>query len=242
MSNNIKFVQCSSYDDLSKKTAINFIEIIKNKHNAILGLATGSSPIGTYKEMIKSYEEKAISFKECISFNLDEYIGLKKEYKNQSYQYFMNENLFSKIDINKKNTHFPVDAFNESVGNDFESYDNKIDSYGGMDILILGIGNNGHIGFNEPGSKIDSKTRMIDLTESTIKANSRFFDNEKDVPRKSVTMGLSTILKARKIVLVVVGDSKKDALNALRSSKSFDSNWPCTALVNHNDVIVYYIN
>lgn len=241
MNNNINFIKCSSYEELSKKTANDFITVIKNKPNAILGLATGSSPIGAYKELIKAYENKEISFKDCVSFNLDEYIGLKKEYEDQSYKYFMNDNLFSKIDINKNNTFFPIDAFSTNMNQDFESYDLKIDSYKGLDILILGIGNNGHIGFNEPGSPIDSKTRMIDLTESTIKANSRFFKSENDVPRKSVTMGLSTILKAKKIILVVVGDSKKEALNALMNSKSFDSNWPCTALVNHNNVVVYYI-
>lgn len=241
MNNNINFVKCSSYEELSKKTANDFITVIKNKPNAVLGLATGSSPIGVYKELIKSYEKKEISFKDCVSFNLDEYIGLKKEYEDQSYKYFMNYNLFSKIDINKNNTFFPIDAFSTNMNQNFESYDSKIDSYNGLDILILGIGNNGHIGFNEPGSSIDSKTRIIDLTESTIKANSRFFKSENDVPRKSVTMGLSTILKAKKIILVVVGDSKKEALNALMNSKSFDSNWPCTALVNHNNVVVYYI-
>ncbi|BAC43967.1 glucosamine-6-phosphate deaminase [Malacoplasma penetrans] len=241
MNNNINFIKCSSYEELSKKTANDFITVIKNKPNSVLGLATGSSPMGVYKELIKAYENKEISFRDCVSFNLDEYIGLKKEYEDQTYKYFMNDNLFSKIDINKDNTFFPIDAFSTNMNQDFESYDSKIDSYNGLDILILGIGNNGHIGFNEPGSLIDSKTRMIDLTESTIKANSRFFKSENDVPRKSVTMGLSTILKAKKIVLVVVGDSKKEALNALMNSKSFDSNWPCTALVNHDNVVVYYI-
>lgn len=192
--------------------------------------------------MINAYQNKEISFKQCVSFNLDEYIGLKKEYENQSYKYFMNENLFSKIDINKNNTFFPIDAFSTDLNQYFELYDQKINSHNRMDILILGIGNNGDIGFNEPGSKLDSKTRIIDLTESTIKANSRFFKSENDVPKKAITMGLSTILSAKKIVLVVVGESKKEALDALKNAKSFDDNWPCTALVNHSNVIVYYID
>ncbi|MDE5841763.1 MAG: glucosamine-6-phosphate deaminase [Malacoplasma sp.] len=237
----IKFVSCDSYEELSKLVGQEFINVVLNKPNAVLGLATGSSPIGTYNFLANEFKNKKISFKDCLSFNLDEYIGLTKKYANQSYSYFMNQNLFSKIDINKNNTFFPVDAFNNENSNDFEKYDEKIDEVGGMDILLLGIGNNGHIGFNEPGSTIDSKTRLVNLTDSTIEANSRFFERKADVPTQAVSMGLATILKAKKIILIVVGKSKKEAFEKLKNSQKFDSSWPCTSLVNHSNTIVYYI-
>lgn len=239
--NKIKFFECDDYEQLSGLVANKFIDKINSIKKPVLGLATGSSPIGVYQHLIKAYQNKKVSFANCTSFNLDEYIGLKKEYLDQSYQYFMNQNLFSHVDIDIKNTFFPVDQDNQDLTYDFENYDKKIDSYNGLDILILGIGNNGHIGFNEPGSSIDSKTRLINLTESTVEANSRFFKSKDDVPKKSVTMGLATILKAKEIVLVVVGKSKKEALLKLKSAKVFDSNWPCTALVEHNNTSVYFI-
>ncbi|MDE6893837.1 MAG: glucosamine-6-phosphate deaminase [Malacoplasma sp.] len=238
---NIKFVSCDSYEELSKLVGQEFINTVLNKPNAILGLATGSSPIGTYNFLASEFAKKKVSFKDCLSFNLDEYVGLTKKYENQSYSYFMNENLFSKIDINKNNTFFPVDAFNNTTMGNFEKYDEKIDNVGGMDILLLGIGNNGHIGFNEPGSTIDSKTRLVDLTDSTIEANSRFFEKKTDVPTQAVSMGLATILKAKKIILIVVGKSKKEAFEKLKNSQKFDFNWPCTALINHSNTTVYYI-
>ena len=241
MTNKIIFKKTSSYQELSKLVAQEFIKIIKAKPSAILGLATGSSPIGVYQELIKAYKNKEISFKDCSSFNLDEYLGLKREYEDQSYRFFMNSNLFNHVDINKSNTFFPIDPFSSKLSDNYEAYDKKIDDKNGIDILILGIGNNGHIGFNEPNSELNSKTRVVDLTQSTIKANSRFFKSEEDVPKQAVTMGLSTILKAKKIVLVVVGESKKEALESLKTSSSFNPKWPCTALVNHHDVTVYYI-
>ncbi|MDE5767646.1 MAG: glucosamine-6-phosphate deaminase [Malacoplasma sp.] len=238
---NIKFVSCNSYEELSKLVGQEFINTVLNKPNAVLGLATGSSPIGTYNFLASEFANKKVSFKDCLSFNLDEYVGLTKKYENQSYWYFMNQNLFSKIDINKNNTFFPVGAFNNTAMNNFEKYDEKIAKAGGMDILLLGIGNNGHIGFNEPGSAIDSKTRLVDLTDSTIEANSRFFEKKTDVPTQAVSMGLATILKAKKIILIVVGKSKKEAFEKLKNSQQFDSNWPCTALVKHSNTTVYYI-
>ena len=239
--NNIKFISCDSYDELSKLVANEFIETVLKKPNAVLGLATGSSPIGTYNYLVKAYLDKKVSFKDCSSFNLDEYVGLTKKYEDQSYSYFMNQNLFSKIDINKNNTFFPIDAFNDDQLTDYNNYDQKIKQFGGIDILLLGIGNNGHIGFNEPGSKIDSTTRLIDLTSSTIEANSRFFESKNDVPTKAVTMGLATILESKKIVLIVVGKSKKEAFEQLKNSTEFNDKWPCTALINHKNTTVYYV-
>lgn len=241
MKNNIIFKKYNLYNKLSEDASQEFINVIKNKSNAVLGLATGSSPIGVYEQLIKSYKNKNISFKYCSSFNLDEYLGLKKEYLDQSYRYFMDCNLFDKVDIDKSNTFFPVDPFNAKTNTNYETYDEKIDAHNGIDILILGIGNNGHIGFNEPGSPITSKTRIVNLTDSTIKANSRFFKSEKDVPKQAISMGLATILKAKKIILLVIGESKKEALEQLKNATKFNNNWPCTSLVNHKDVTVYYL-
>lgn len=239
---NIKFVSCKSYEELSQLVANEFINLVINKKGkAVLGLATGSSPIGVYQALGNACKNKIVSFKDCVTFNLDEYVGLTKKYENQSYRYFMDFNLFSKIDIDKKNTFFPIDAFATSNLSDLESYDKKIDQYGGLDILLLGIGNNGHIGFNEPGSSIDSKTRLVNLTDSTIEANSRFFEKKQDVPTKAVSMGLSTILKSKKNILIVVGKNKKPAFEKLKNSTKFDVQWPCTSLVTHKDTTVYYV-
>lgn len=241
MNINIKFVACNSYEELSKLVANEFINIINQKPKAVLGFATGSSPIGVYKCLVDAYQNKLVSFKDCISFNLDEYVGLSKKYENQSYRYFMNLNLFSKININKNNTFFPIDFHENITSGNFDVYDNKINQYGGLDILLLGIGNNGHIGFNEPGSLINSKTRLVDLTQSTIEANSRFFEKKEDVPVKAVSMGLSTILKSKKNILIVVGKNKKEAFEKLKNSTKFDNKWPCTSLVEHKSTTVYYV-
>ena len=219
---NIKFVACNSYEDLSKLVAKEFIYVVLKKPKAVLGLATGSSPIGIYNYLASNYQKENISFKECTTFNLDEYVGLSKKYEKESYRYFMNSNLFLKIDINLKNTFFPIDSFAKINSHNFDDYDKKIDQCGGLDILLLGVGNNGHIGFNEPKSPIDSKTRLVNLTQSTIEANSRFFEKKEDVPTQAVSMGLSTILKSKKIILIVVGKSKKEAFEKLKKTNEFN--------------------
>lgn len=239
----MQFIRCSNLDELSKNVALIFKETITNKPNAILGLATGSSPISTYKELIEMFNNNTISFKDVTTFNLDEYVGLSEKNKHHSYRYFMNDNLFGGIDIDLKNTFFPIN-WDENVDLskiDYSNYDELIDKKGGMDLLILGLGNNGHIGFNEPGSKIDSKTKLTILANSTIEANARFFENKDEVPKYAISMGINTILKAKKIILIVVGESKKEALFQLKNSISFDEKWPCTALTQHDNVFVYYI-
>ena len=212
-----------------------FAEQIKNKNDSVLGLATGSTPELVYEFLAN----EKLDFSNIKSFNLDEYVGLKKELEDQSYRYFMNFHLFDKVNINKENTFFPIN-FNEDCKEckKFKVYDKKIKKAGGIDLQILGIGNNGHIAFNEPGSSIKSITRCISLAEDTIKANSRFFKSINEVPTKAVSMGIKSILQSKKIVLAAFGENKKEALNKLINAKCFDPNWPCTALYDHPNVIV----
>lgn len=239
----MEFIKCKNLEELGQLCANEFKNIIVKKPNAILGLATGSSPIGVYQNLIKMYKNNEISFQQITTFNLDEYLGLKHEYEYNSYRNFMNENLFNAIDVNKNNTFFPCKTSDLlDSKKDYSDYDKEIANKGGLDLLILGIGSNGHIGFNEPGSSKNSTTRVVELTSSTIKDNSRFFNNNiNDVPKYAVSMGLQTIYQAKKIVLIVVGESKKQAFEALKNHKEFNADWPCTVLANHPDTKIFYI-
>lgn len=232
----IKFFKTK--EECSKFASEIIVNEIKKKSNIVLGLATGSTPEILYTNLVNEYKENHISFKDIITFNLDEYVGLRDLDKKQSYRFFMDSNLFNDIDIKKENTHFPINFLDKATKKDYSEYDALIESFGGVDIQILGLGVNGHIAFNEPGSEINSKTRLISLTESTIKANSRFFEKEDYVPKEAVTMGIATILKSKKIILLAFGQQKKEALAKLKNANSFDKNWPCTALWNHNDILI----
>lgn len=229
----------------TKKEASFFVsEIITNavKSNSkiTLGLATGSSPIETYHEIIKTSIKDKVDFSEVTTFNLDEYVNLNLKFKSESYLEFMDKNLFSQININKNNTHFPSNYSSEyEVGTLFQNYDDKIIAAGGIDIQILGIGQNGHIGFNEPGSKIDSITRCVQLVESTINANSRFFPSINDVPKKAISMGLKSIIKSSKrIILIAFGEEKRAAIEKLIHASEFDKNWPCTSLYDFDNLLI----
>ena len=211
-----------------------FIDTINNKPNCVLGLATGSSPVGIYKNLVKAYQEKKVSFKDVTTFNLDEYIGLEETH-HQSYRYFMNDNLFNHIDIDKNKTHVPNGTNYEY---DVENYDKEIEENGGIDLQILGIGSNGHIAFNEPGTPFDSLTHVVDLKESTIKDNSRFFNSIDEVPKKSITMGLTSIIRAKKIVIIITGENKKEVLARLLTGK-ISEDLPASILHNHPDVTIY---
>lgn len=211
-----------------------FIDTINNKPNCVLGLATGSSPVGIYKNLVKAYQEKKVSFKDVTTFNLDEYIGLEETH-HQSYRYFMNDNLFNHIDIDKNKTHVPNGTNYEY---DVENYDKEIEANGGIDLQILGIGSNGHIAFNEPGTPFDSLTHVVDLKESTIKDNSRFFNSIDEVPKKSITMGLTSIIRAKKIVIIITGENKKEVLARLLTGK-ISEDLPASILHKHPDVTIY---
>lgn len=219
-----------SKEELGKALGHEFTELVKENPHAILGLATGSSPLETYQAIAEEAKEEGISFAEVQSFNLDEYLSCPLE--DQTYRYFMNENLFSKIDIQAKNTHFP--SVSELGG-----YDKEIEEAGGVDFQLLGIGRNGHIGFNEPGTDFHSLTHVVDLTESTREANARFFHNDKNlVPTQAVTMGIGTIKKSRRIALIANGVDKAEAIAKLYREEE-DPSFPATALVHHPHFEVY---
>lgn len=198
-----------SRENIAKAAAEGYADFLKNKPNAVLGLATGSTPEDLYVELIKLYKDGKISFKDVTSFNLDEYAGLSGDHP-QSYRYFMNDKLFDHVDINKENTHVP-DGFKTSE-EDVLNYDKAIAEAGGIDLQLLGIGGNGHIAFNEPGTPLDSLTHVCDLTEETRKANSRFFENIDEVPKEAICMGIRTIMNARNIILIALGENKAEAV------------------------------
>ncbi len=217
------------YNQVSKRASEIILSFLKNNPKAVLGLATGSTPQKTYELIARNYKENKISFKNIKTFNLDEYIGLDNFHK-QSYHSYMRKNLFDKVDINLKNTFFPTD-FKSCL-----DYEKEIIKVHGIDLQILGIGRNGHIGFNEPYSSFKSKTREVSLTKTTIRDNSRFFTNKKDVPTKAVTMGIGTIMKAKMIILLASGKNKQQAvLNAILGKVSIKN--PASILQNHKNVI-----
>ena len=219
-----------SKEELGKALGHEFTELVKENPHAILGLATGSSPLETYQAIAEEAKAEGILFAEVQSFNLDEYLSCPLE--DQTYRYFMNENLFSKIDIQAKNTHFP--SVSELGG-----YDKEIEEAGGVDFQLLGIGRNGHIGFNEPGTDFHSLTHVVDLTDSTREANARFFHNDKNlVPTQAVTMGIGTIKKSRRIALIANGVDKAEAIAKLYREEE-DPSFPATALVHHPHFEVY---
>lgn len=221
-----------NYDEMSQKAAKIFIRQIKQKPNSILGLATGSTPLGTYKRLIKAYKNGGIDFSNIITFNLDEYYPIKKEHP-QSYWYFMNENLFKRVNIPPANINI-LDGSTKDVKKTCHDFEKKIKRSGGIDLQILGIGQNGHIAFNEPSSSFDSRTRLINLDENTIKANSRFFNSEDEVPRQALSMGLATIMEAKKIVLLVSGERKAEAIKKSLEEPPIED-MPASVLQNHPD-------
>lgn len=198
--------------EMGKKAADLIAEEMEKKTSFILGLATGSTPLPLYKEFIKRNKAGEMDFSTVTTFNLDEYVGLDPAH-NQSYRYFMNENLFDHINILEKNTHVP-NGIAEDIDASCQEYEKMIDEIGGIDYQVLGIGGNGHIGFNEPGSSLGSLTRIKTLTAETMSDNARFFEKKEDVPTQAITMGIGTIMKAKKMVLLASGANKADAVKA----------------------------
>lgn len=178
----------------------------------VLGLPTGSTPLGVYKELIKLYQNKKVSFEHVVTFNMDEYIGLSPDDKN-SYHYFMEENFFRYININRKNIHI-LDGMTKDYAKECEDYEHAIKAYGGIDLMLGGIGTDGHIAFNEPFSSLASRTRIKTLAPSTIKDNSRFFDNDiNKVPTQALTIGIGTIMDAKEVIIMATGENKADAIH-----------------------------
>lgn len=205
------------------------------KPDCVLGLATGSTPIGTYEQLIRWYEKGDLDFSQVHSINLDEYRGLSPE-NDQSYRYFMNKHLFDSINIEKKNTFVP-NGMEEDREKACREYDEIIRAHGGIDMQILGLGHNGHIGFNEPGSAFGKETHCVKLTESTISANARFFVSIDEVPKEAYTMGIKSIMQAKKIVVIVSGESKKEIVKRAFTGP-ITPEVPASVLQLHNDVIL----
>ena len=208
----MKVIVTENYEEMSKVAADILIGIVKNNPNAVLGLATGSSPIGTYENMAKDYRENGTSYKGVSSVNLDEYVGLTADH-DQSYAYFMRTNLFDKIDIDLKNTNLPCGSAPDAQ-KECDRYNALLETMK-QDVQVLGLGSNGHIGFNEPGTPLESVTHLVDLTENTIKDNSRLFNSIDEVPRQALSMGIKNIMQAKSILMVVSGKNKAAAVKGM---------------------------
>jgi glucosamine-6-phosphate deaminase len=229
----MKVIVCENYEELSNQAAKIVSSQLIVKPNSILGLATGSTPIGLYQNLIDMNKKGEIDFSEVKTYNLDEYYPIKKS-NDQSYDYFMNEQLFSHINIDKNNTHLPNGEAEDPV-KECERYEKMLDAIGGVDLQILGIGQNGHIAFNEPDENLIAVTHLTGLTQSTIEANSRFFASADEVPKQALTMGMGSILKAKKIVILANGANKSKAVAELLNDNITTSN-PATMLKVHPDV------
>lgn len=231
----MKLIKAKDYKDMSKKAAHIFMAQLTLKPDSVLGLATGSTPIGTYEQLIEWYKAGDIDFSQAKTVNLDEYVGLDGN-SDQSYRYFMNDKLFNHINIDKANTNVP-----NGVATDKEAeccrYEDLIKSLGGIDVQLLGIGNNGHIGFNEPNKYFDKTTHEVQLTESTINANTRFFEKKEDVPTTAISMGIQTIMQAKKIVLIANGAAKADIIYETCFGP-ITPDVPASALQLHRDVTI----
>ncbi|BES64197.1 glucosamine-6-phosphate deaminase [Gottschalkiaceae bacterium SANA] len=231
----MKIIVAKNYEELSRKAGNLFASQLILKSNAVIGLATGSSPVGMYKELIRIYRNGDIDFDEVVSFNLDEYIGLTPD-NEQSYHYFMRENLFDHINIRPENIHIPSGiAVDMTIA--AQSYDKMIEEAGGIDIQILGIGNNGHIGFNEPDVKFEARTHIVELEPDTIEANSRFFDSIDQVPTQAISMGIKNIMQSRKIVLIASGEGKAKVVQAMIEGP-ITPELPASVLQLHPDVTI----
>ena len=231
----MKIIKAKDYNEMSRKAANIISAQVIMKPDCVLGLATGSTPIGTYKQLIEWYEKGDLDFGDVTTVNLDEYKGLPKE-NDQSYYYFMHTNLFDYVNINPDRTNLP-DGTNPDAKQECARYEEVIQSVGGVDLQLLGLGHNGHIGFNEPGEAFETVTHCVDLQERTIEANKRFFASADDVPKQAYTMGIRTIMMARKILVVVSGEDKAETVkNAFFGPVT--PKVPASILQMHPDVTV----
>ncbi|MBR4295586.1 MAG: glucosamine-6-phosphate deaminase [Clostridia bacterium] len=231
----MELILCKTYEEMSLAAADQISELVCKKPDCTLGLATGSTPVGMYRELVKRYEKGELDFSKVKTFNLDEYYPISPE-NDQSYYYFMHDNLFSHINIPEENINIPCGNAPDAEA-ECHRYEDLIAASEAVDIQILGIGQNGHIGFNEPDDFLYASTHITGLTDSTIAANARFFESENDVPKKALTMGIGTILRAKKIILLANGKSKHAAISALLDDK-ITTSCPATFLKTHPNVVL----
>ena len=231
----MKIYRAKDYNDMSRKAANLISAQIIMKPNCVLGLATGSTPVGTYRQLVEWYDKGDLDFSEVMTVNLDEYKGLTRE-NPQSYYYFMNEHLFGKVNINKTRTFLP-DGTEPDSNTACENYNEILRAVGDVDLQLLGLGHNGHIGFNEPGESFSTETHCIDLSEQTINANARFFETLDEVPRQAYTMGIKTIMSARRILIIVSGEDKAEIVKRAFFGP-ITPQVPASILQMHQDVTV----
>lgn len=229
----MKIYKAKDYKDMSRKAANIISAQVIMKPNCVLGLATGSTPIGTYDQLVEWYNKGDLDFSEVTTVNLDEYKGLPRT-NDQSYYYFMHQHLFDRVNIDPERTNVP-NGMEPDVEKECGRYEELIRSLGGVDLQLLGLGHNGHIGFNEPGEAFEKETHCVDLTESTIEANKRFFASADDVPKQAYTMGIKTIMQAKKILIVVNGENKADIVERAFFGP-VTPEVPASILQLHNDV------
>jgi glucosamine-6-phosphate deaminase len=231
----MRIIVTESYEEMSTAAARIVAGQLYLKPNSVLGLATGSTPLLMYQKLVQVHEQIGLDFSEAVSFNLDEYLGLEPE-NPQSYHYFMHKNFFDKINIKPENIYIP-NGKPDNLAEECKHYDELIESKGGMDLQILGIGQNAHIGFNEPDIKFEATTHKVKLDEETIEANARFFSDYKDVPRYAISMGIKTIMLAKKVILLANGKNKAEAIyKAIYGGVRPDA--PASILQLHQDVLV----
>ncbi len=232
----MKLIIAKDYVEMSREACkIIANEIIKNP-SIVLGLATGSTPIGMYEELIRLYRERKLDFSKVVTFNLDEYCGLAPD-NPQSYRYYMNHYFFQHVNIAPQNIHIP-DGTAGDLEYECSKYDEEIEKYGGIGLQLLGIGPNGHIGFNEPNEELKLNTHIADLTDDTIRANSRFFNSIEEVPRKAITVGMGTIMKAEKIMLLANGKGKAKIMADILNKKTVSTKNPASILRLHKDLTI----
>mgnify|MGYP004607355831 FL=1 len=229
----MRVILCNNYDEMSVQGAKLVASQLMLKPDSVIGFATGSTPVGLYKRLIEMYKAHDVDFSHSIGFNLDEYYPISAD-NPQSYHYFMKKNLFDHINIKRS---FIPDGSAKDPEKECRHYEKLIEEHGGIDLQILGIGQNGHIGFNEPDNTLNTETHLTKLTQSTIEANSRFFDSIDEVPTHAITMGISTILKSKKIILLASGKNKHAVVKELLTN-DINTNLPATMLKVHPDVVL----
>ena len=231
----MKIIVVKNYDEMSAEATKQVAEVLASKPDCVLGLATGDTPIGMYKGLIELYKDGKLDFSKATSVNLDEYYPITPD-NDQSYRYFMNTNLFDHVNIDKAKTFVP-DGQAKDVEAHCAEYEARIDALGGVDIQVLGIGRNGHIGFNEPDAELIKGTHLTELTKSTIEANSRFFASEDEVPKHALTMGIESVFKARKVIVLASGANKAEAVRAMLKG-NISTNCPASLLCLHRDAVL----
>ncbi|MGP4073950.1 glucosamine-6-phosphate deaminase [Piscibacillus sp. B03] len=233
----MKTYKVQSYEELSEMAAQLIKRKVAEKPDAVLGLATGSTPTGMYERLVNEYKQGDLSFEKVKTFNLDEYVGINRSHP-QSYYQFMQHHLFKSIDVKEENIYIP-NGFADNPLRECERYDQKLKESGPVDLQVLGLGVNGHIGFNEPGTSFQSRTHVIKLTDSTREANARFFKSKEDVPTHAITMGIENIMESREILLLAYGENKKPAIKRLLEGEVSEE-FPASILTQHPNVRVIY--